>query len=283
MDDGKIDLMRLRLQTLAKLAIDTCGNNSHCPYRTGPVLVHLFNSLGGADEYGQGFPSRQTYAEQKVTALNGKPELVRLIEHIYDPLEFEGGENCDHPSAVADINRFLRRDNLELVTTANGVRLKPTASTSVAFFSTVSANPLSREFIVEHVNKCEEKLKAGDFAGAITNARSLCEEVLRDLERRLDPKSPEYDGDLGKLFKRTRKLLNMDPDKFKERADVSQLLRGLTSIVDALSSISNDLGDRHGGSLAKPKAHHALLAVNAANTLCTFLSASYALQGGGKG
>ena len=274
--------MRLRPQTLAKLAIDTCGNNSHCPYRTGPVLVHLFNNLGSADEYGQGFPSRQTYAEQKVTALNGKPELLKLIEHIYDPLEFEGCENCDHPSAVADINKFLRRDNLELVTTPNGVRLKPTGSASVAF-SPVSADPLSHEFIAEHVTKCEEKLKAGDFAGAITNARSLCEEVLRDLERRLNSKSPDYDGDLGKLFKRTRKLLNMDPDKFKERDDVSQLLRGLTSIVDALASISNDLGDRHGGSLAKPKPHHALLAVNAANTLCTFLSASYALQGGGKG
>jgi Abortive infection C-terminus len=274
-------LIRLRPKTLTKLAADTCGNSTHCPYRTGPVLVQLFNGFGSADQYGQGFPSRHTYAEQKIDALNGRPELTRLVEQIYDPLEFEGHDGCDHSAAVVDINKFLHRDGLELLSTPSGMQLKPIRPISVAFSATV-ADPLSQHFIAEHVIKCEEKLKAADYAGAITNARSLCEEVLCHLERRLDPKATQYDGDLRKLFKRTRKLLNMDPDKFKEREDVTQLLRGLTSIVDALASISNDLGDRHGGSLAKPQPHHALLAVNAANTLCTFLNASYALRNAGQ-
>jgi Abortive infection C-terminus len=217
------------------------------------MLVKLFNEFGASDTYGQGFPSRQTYTEDKLQNLNGTPSFAKLIERVYDPLEFEGKEDCDHSAAVADINKFLRRGQLHLVISPNGIGLRPLLIANVAFAA--STRPASSEFISEHVAKCEEKLKAGDYAGAITNARSLCEEVLFDIERQLDRTVSKHDGDLGKLFKRVRKLLNMDPDQFKERDDIMQLLRGLTTIVDALASISNELGDRHGGSGLKPKPH----------------------------
>jgi hypothetical protein len=241
------------------------------------MLVKLFNDFGANDTYGQGFPSRQTYTEDKLHTLNGTPVFAKLIEHVYDPLEFEGKEGCDHPAALVDINKFLRRDQLQLVITPDGTSLRPLLIANVVFAAS-SARPASLEFISEHIAKCEEKLKAGDYTGAITNARSLCEEVLFDIERQLDQTASKHDGDIGKLFKRVRKLLNMDPDQFKERDDITQLLRGLTTIVDALASISNELGDRHGGSGVKPKPHHAILAVNATNTLCTFMLASYASQ-----
>jgi hypothetical protein len=57
-------------------------------------------------------------------------------------------------------------------------------------------------------------------------------------------------------------------------ADVQQLLRGLTTIVDGLSGMSNELADRHAGR-RRPLPHHARLAVNVANTLCSFLVDSY--------
>ena len=81
------------------------------------MLVKLFNDFGANDTYGQGFPSRQTYTENKLHILNGTPVFAKLIEHVYDPLEFEGKEGCDHPAALVDINKFLRRDQLQLVMT----------------------------------------------------------------------------------------------------------------------------------------------------------------------
>lgn len=42
--------------------------------------------------------------------------------------------------------------------------------------------------------------------------------------------------------------------------------------------IAASLLDRHGGRRIRPKAHHAQLAVNAANTLCSFILASHAQQ-----
>ena len=99
------------------------------------------------------------------------------------------------------------------------------------------------------------------------------------MERKIDQNSPAYDGDLPKLYKRVRKLMNMDdgPYREKEMDSVLQLLRGLTTVVDGLAGMSNKMGDRH--ALTKPPAkHHAELAVNAAKTLCRFLVASYVYQ-----
>jgi hypothetical protein len=268
----------LRGATLDKLAELVSGDAKLCPYRSGPMLVRLFNAHGSNDVYGQGFPSRQTYARERLHALNGKPELHALLEQVFDPLEFEGKEGCEHGPIIVEINKFLQRDQLQLVTTPQGVRLRPVSGANVVFASPSVVQPASQEFIDEHIAKCEAKLRQGDFPGAITNARSLCEEVLCAIEKQIDPAAPNYDGDLGKLFKRVRKHLNMEPERFKERDDVLQLLRGLTSIVDGLASMSNDLGDRHGGSGVKPKPHHAALAVNSANTLCSFILSSFALQ-----
>jgi hypothetical protein len=115
--------------------------------------------------------------------------------------------------------------------------------------------------------KCAAKLRDGDYTGAITNARSLCEDVLRDVETQRTQNAAAYDGDLPKLYKRVRRLLNLDPDGYVEHGAVLQLLRGLTGVVGGIAGVSNNLGDRDGGRRIRPKAHHAQLAVNAANTL----------------
>jgi hypothetical protein len=40
-----------------------------------------------------------------------------------------------------------------------------------------TTSTLSHDFIIEQIDKCEEKLSGGDYDGAITNARSLIEAV----------------------------------------------------------------------------------------------------------
>jgi hypothetical protein len=271
-------MKRLSERTISRLGKHVTGDGGMTPYRSGPRLVSLFNDFGFNDVYpsGGGFPSRWVFAEEKLRQLNGTEELARLIEHVFDPLEF--AEDLDPTAAAGNLNEYLRRDGFEVAITPQGAKLRTVSGASVTFVAPMTFRPASDEFISEHIAKCETKLRSSDFAGAITNARSLCEEVLCDLERQLDPAAPKYDGDLPKLYKRIRKLLNMEPDAYKDRQDIAQMLRGLTSVVDGLAGMSNALGDRHGGGGARPKPHHAHLAVNAANTLCTFVLASYAAQ-----
>jgi hypothetical protein len=80
----------------------------------------------------------------------------------------------------------------------------------------------------------------------------------------------ENDGDLNKLFNRTRKLLNLDPSRKDISDSLKQVLSGLSNIASGLASMRNKMSDAHAGNY-KPSRHHAKLAVNAAKTLADFL------------
>jgi hypothetical protein len=126
-------------------------------------------------------------------------------------------------------------------------------------------------FIDEQVQKCDRKLSERDFDGAITNARSLLEAVLCEVERELSPESvPPYDGDLVKLYRRVQKLLNLEPSRTDIAEPLKQVLGGLVSIVSGLAGIRNKMGDAHVRSY-QPAKRHAVLVVNAAKTLAAFV------------
>ena len=270
--------MKVSERTIRRLARHATGDLELTRYRTGSQLVDLFNNFGFDEVYGQGFPTRAVFAEEKLQDVNRKPELRAFIERIFDPLEFRDVTK-DPQAAIDDFNAHLKRDGFEIALTGDGrAKVLSCSGQTVDFQSPPTYTPLSQEFVVEHLNKCDRKLVEGDFRGAITNARSLCEEVLCDIERHLDPKAGRYDGDLPKLYKRVRKLLKMEPSDYPANDAVLVLLRGLTTVVDGLAGMSNAFGDRHGGGSVSAKAHHARLAVNAANTVCTFVVASLVHQ-----
>jgi len=74
----------------------------------------------------------------------------------------------------------------------------------------------------------------------------------------------------------------MDSNNKPSDDAILQLLRGITSVVNGLSGMSNALSDRHGGSGQEGYRHHAELAVNSANTICIYVLASYQKQFGSK-
>jgi len=62
--------------------------NEEAEYRSGPKLVSFFNALGFNDSYGQGFPSRWRYTDQKLEIINGTPELDTCIKRVLAPSNF---------------------------------------------------------------------------------------------------------------------------------------------------------------------------------------------------
>lgn len=140
-----------------------------------------------------------------------------------------------------------------------------------------SLDPLSQEFIQGQLDKCDTKLATEDYDGAITNARTLVEAVLREMEHRLTDTERKPDGDLIKQYKRVQKLLNLDPGKEGLATPLKQVLSGLASVVSGLAGLRNAMSDAH-ASKYRPHRHHAHLVVNAAKTLADFLFETYEYQ-----
>jgi hypothetical protein len=181
------------------------------------------------------------------------------------------------------MNQYLKFDGFVIAKDGAFYRLRDLKGASIDFASPFQGSRrVSHVFIDEQIAKCDEKLNREDYDGAITNARSLVEAVLIELERDFDPSPPPYDGDLPRLYRRVQKHLCLDPSR-PDIADVlKQILSGLSSIIAGLAGMRNKMSDAHAQSY-RPKKHHAKLAVNAAKTLADFLFETKQFQSMRKG
>ena len=69
--------MNLQPKTLEKLRLLI---NEETEYRSGPKLIEFFKLLGFNDSYGQGFPSRWIYTDEKLKLINGTSNLDKCIK-----------------------------------------------------------------------------------------------------------------------------------------------------------------------------------------------------------
>lgn len=88
--------------------------NEETEYRSGPQLVRFFDQFGFRDSYGQGFPSRWMYTDEKLAKLNGTPELDKCIKAVLSPANFIG-RVAELDSHITDFNQFLAFDKWKLV------------------------------------------------------------------------------------------------------------------------------------------------------------------------
>lgn len=273
--------MKISERTIKRLGEVITGDKKLSPYRSGPQLVRFFNDLGFNEQYGQGFGSRWAFAEACIREWNGRAELKKIVTSSFDPRDFMGAAVYDPATgrqnaisvedAVAYLNEFLTFDGYEVVKNGRIYAVADRQRGEVLLDVKLKPDHLSHAFIVEQVDKCRTKIATSDFDGAITNARSLVEAVLTAVEGEFDPAPAEYDGDLQRLYKRVSKLLNLSEEGSQIIDDnLKQIMRGFVNIVGGIAGISNKMGDRHARKY-KPAAHHAVLIVNSAMTLCSFV------------
>ena len=84
--------------------------NEKSQYRSGPVLVQFFNDLGFHDVYGQGFPSRWAYTEDRLNQLNGTATLDQCIRNVFAPVNY-----IENPALLDELlelfNKHLQYDD----------------------------------------------------------------------------------------------------------------------------------------------------------------------------
>lgn len=112
-------------------------------------------------------------------------------------------------------------------------------------------------------------------SSAITAARALLESTCKTILSELN-ENPVSDGNLPKLFKQTRKALGIDIVKSVSQ-EITQLITGLTSIINGFSALSNKAGDRHGlvGGTEIRDQTIASIVVHSSGTLSLFLCQTY--------
>ena len=87
--------------------------NEETQYRSGPQLVQFFNELGFIDVYGQGFPSRASYTDDRLSIINGKPELDKCIKKLFAPVNFIGRIG-ELDGFIKDFNQYLAFDKWKI-------------------------------------------------------------------------------------------------------------------------------------------------------------------------
>ena len=143
--------------------------NEKTSYRSGPKLVSFFNQLGFRDQYGQGFPSRWVYTNEKLATINGRPELDTCIKMIFNPAEFIGRED-DLRECLKVFNQYLAYDGWMVVIKNTGVEIhraeSPDIEAKLKDNSVASENITVDEFLrleIEEIQIChlpiEEALK----------------------------------------------------------------------------------------------------------------------------
>lgn len=252
------------------------GDSAKTPYQSGPKLVDFFNAFGLEDKYGQGFPSRWLYAEQKLKELNKNGRIKNVIERYFDPVNFIG-KNSLLDDLISELNEYLAFDNLSLNIIGKKATLAPPQTT----VSTNRLRKIDHDFIEENIVKCDQKIIVGGYSGAITNARPLVESVLIYIDSEMTGREERFNGDLNALYKKVAKELGLSVEKdAKIDEALKKLISGMFSIVSGIAELGNDLGDRHGRlrKTYRVDKHHATLIVNAAKSFSEFVFCSFESQ-----
>ncbi len=88
--------------------------NEKSEYRSGPKLVQFFNDLGFNDAYGQGFPSRWFFTDERLAKINGTPALDQCIRNTFAPVNFVGRiQELD--LLINEFNQYLAFDKWKVV------------------------------------------------------------------------------------------------------------------------------------------------------------------------
>jgi len=240
-------------------------------------LYQLFEELGYYDHEEYFRHKKESYAKEVISSRLTLAFLSELIHKVLTPLD-----GNDYSKAKDYLNQLLIKKGYECYAVpgqyGQEYHIKEFGyehSVEVAQ-EMFEEHPLTRTYIYEHIEKCIKKIDENDYPGAITNSRTLLEELMSEIQKKLDPSPKNCCGDMLKQYKDVQSLLDLDPNQHDIEA-IQFILRGLNSVIRGLSTLRNSSSDSH-ASKFRPMEYHAQLAVNSAKTVCNFLLASFEHQ-----
>ncbi len=149
--------------------------NEETEYRSGPKLVQFFNALGFNDSYGQGFPSRWMFTDEKLKAINGSPELDKCIRNVLSPANFIG-RISELDKHIAEFNKYIAFDKWSI--TRSGAEIGFTKLQKIEIDDPPEASDSEDEFLKrEFADVSVEKI---GLEGVVSD---ILEQRIREIER----------------------------------------------------------------------------------------------------
>lgn len=139
---------------------------------------------------------------------------------------------------------------------------------------------ISEVFILDQINKCQQKIVEEDYYGAITNARTLIESVCSFILKEKGIAETDSKGDLMKLLKQVQQTIKLNSDAYSEEP-FKKILNGATNIIDGIGAIRNVHSDAHGTKITKRykiDKRHAILTINLALAISQYLYMTFLVQ-----
>lgn len=155
--------------------------NEKSEYRSGPKLVQFFNDLGFKDLYGQGFPSRWFYTDERLAKINGTPALDQCIRNTFAPVNFVGRiQELD--LLINEFNLYLAFDKWKVVRREAEVGFQKLEKVEI-----YSGEPqdLENEFLSREFTNIN--LRALKFENAITD---VLQHRIKEIEKCFSSDSP---------------------------------------------------------------------------------------------
>lgn len=201
------------------------------------------------------------------------PEVIKKCRDVSEFIYYYGSRNYDynygHFDALQEISEifnialdYLEEQNIEV---------------QIIKIECDVPKELTYEHILEDLKQCDKRIDDGDYSGAITRARRLIEGVFKEIIFNITGEEVTGNEKLPALLKKVQKCLNLDSGDENLADPLKQVISGLVNVVNGLTAIRNKVGDAHSNN-SNLRLHHALLVVNSAKTLVTFLFDTYEYQ-----
>ena len=157
--------------------------NEETEYRSGSRLVSFFNDLGFKEQYGQGFPSRWIYTDEKLAQINGRPEIDKCIKNLFSPVNFIG-RFAELDKLINEFNQYLAFDKWKVV--RNGTEITFKKSENISFEDYTTKEEIKEDDFLEKDFK-EVSIDLLKLDGAITDILNL---RLQEIQKCLKIESP---------------------------------------------------------------------------------------------
>lgn len=219
-----------------------------------------------------------SYTKVKLHEINRTSKIHELVKHYL--LSFSVYFQSDMSEEIISyLNTYFESDNYCIVPIEldSEYRLYSVDKSIIDYDCLFQESEKGAYVLIdEQVQKCIKKIKEQDYSGAITNSRSLLEQILREIQIDINPDSRRgYNGKLGKLLEKVLKDLDITEGLAgKPKKGYDNITEGFQSITEGISLLRHGMSDAHNIS-HPPNKKDALLAVNTAKTLANFIVEHY--------
>ena len=188
--------------------------NEETEYRSGSRLIQFFNELGLSDSYGQGFPARWRYTDEKLAQINGTPKLEKCIKNVLAPINFI--DNFDKLDChINEFNKYLAFDQLRVIRNQAEITFQKLERVEIDESIEMTDEPFSKRHRFRPATEVEISIRRDaphEFRGVLPDfayacgcqPKSLRSLVCRVLKKRPDENNwsdyPNIDGELRSLL-----------------------------------------------------------------------------------